>query len=743
MASESPLLPVEFTLTLRGAPDIPWRVARFEHHEALSRPHRLVLEAITDAAELDLDALLGASVELVLGRPPRRRSIAGIVRAWSFLAHGDAGLGLRLEVVPALALLDQGSDSRIWQDKSVPEIVAEVIDAPLRDHGRAHRFDLDLAAYPPREQCIQYRESDLAFIDRLLAEEGIFYRFEVEDGVEVLVFTDSVSLCPPADDDALPFVTRATASRAGEAIEALAWRRALTCTAVHQRVWSWRRAGEAANDDERSGGGPARRALYEHAAAGETIPAHRPGRALERESAPAAIALGRSDAIALGAGRHLGVLGAPGGDTDLLITELTLRGEAPDAQLHPGDPTPPRLVVDFEALPAGVPYRPPLRPAPAIGTQSARVVGPEGEEIHTDEDGRVQVRFHWDRREPADAPSCWLRVAQGSAGPGFGSLFLPRVGAEVLVEFIDGSPDRPVVTGALYNSHNRPPCRLPQAKTRSVLRSESTPGGGGFNEIAFEDARGAEVLALRAQRDLHEAVGQDLRRSVGRDSTVTVTGHAAEAIGGDHEVVIGGSQASVIETGEHSLVVCEGSSSVTVESDINVESRSGHARLAVPNGALVVQARAAVEIAATAGDASITADGAFSAHSTRGIAFLGGEPGVEITSARGPIAIDAAEDLGVRSARGALTLEADGPALLESRQGEVLIRTPTQAIIESLSDIRLEAPAIELVASESITLSVGPSKISITPKGIEISGPTISSAAVGPHTLTGALIKIN
>ena len=730
--------PVRFSFATHGDPDVPWRVCRFELHEALSQPYHLIIELLTDA-EVDLERLLGGAAALTLDRAPSRRVVAGLVRAWSFLTQDDAALGVRVELAPALALLGQGSDSRVWQGKSVPEIVAEVVDAPLAALGRRYRFDLDPADYPPREHCVQHRESDLAFIDRLLAEEGIFYRFEVEDDAEVVVFADTVARCPEAVGDPLPFIAQATASRERAAIERLSLDRALTCAALHQRSWSWRRASDPAADDQRAAGDrpPGAGAVYDHLALGDDPPPYRTARALERAAAPAARVRGRADAIDLRAGAHIGVAGHPraGYDRPYLVTALTLRGEAPDAALRPGDLAAPRLIADFEGLPAGVAFRPPAPPAPHLGPQTAIVVGPPGEEIHTDEHGRVQVRFHWDRREPVDAPSCWLRVAQGSAGGGFGALFLPRVGAEVLVEFLDGDPDRPVITGALYNSHNRPPLDLPAAKTRSVIRSESTPGGGGYNEIAFEDARGDERLTLRAQRDLHESVGHDHRRRVGRDAATAVERDQAIAVARHRRVTVGDSDTLTVERGARTVDIQRGSYALGVEADLNLDVRSGDLWATVHQGWLSASARSGVDLHASAGPLSATAHGSLTAHARGGLATLAGDPGVLVRSDQGPAEVHAHDHIMVRSSEASISLEAP--------KGGIALESAASTVIQSQGEILLNAEAIALQAARSITLTVGTSKIAITATGIEISGNRITSAAVGMQTLTGALIRIN
>jgi type VI secretion system secreted protein VgrG len=199
----------------------------------------------------------------------------------------------------------------------------------------------------------------------------------------------------------------------------------------------------------------------------------------------------------------------------------------------------------FTCIPYPVPFRPPRNtPRPLIpGPQTAFVTGPVGEEIYTDEHGRVKVQFHWDRRGAYDEnSSCWLRVSQSSAGNGWGAMQLPRVGQEVIVEFLDGDPDRPLITGRVYNGAQSPPYELPAHKTKSTLKTMSTPGGGGFNELRFEDAKGSEQIFLHAERNLDVRVGNDRYSTVlGQDHSITRKEQYIE-VGGDQHLSVGGDQ---------------------------------------------------------------------------------------------------------------------------------------------------------------------------------------------------------
>jgi type VI secretion system secreted protein VgrG len=222
---------------------------------------------------------------------------------------------------------------------------------------------------------------------------------------------------------------------------------------------------------------------------------------------------------------------------------------------------------EFAVTEVKQPYRPPRRtPRPTMrGLQTATVVGPPGEEVFPDEHARVKVQFHWDRAEPFDeTSSCWVRVSQLWAGNGWGALFLPRVGHEVLVDFLEGDPDRPVVVGRIYTGENRPPYPLPQQKTRSTIKSESSIGGGGSNELRFEDLKGSEEIYLHAQKDWNTQIGNNLGETVGASRTSTIGSAETITVGGSRTVSVGGCDSTSVGA-THSVTITQPSSPAPAE----------------------------------------------------------------------------------------------------------------------------------------------------------------------------------
>jgi type VI secretion system secreted protein VgrG len=271
---------------------------------------------------------------------------------------------------------------------------------------------------------------------------------------------------------------------------------------------------------------------------------------------------------------------AAAGDGDYVITVVEHRGVVAES-IQAGKRT---YENRFRCAPRDVAYRPP-RPRRALQqvTESAVVVGPAGQEIHTDPYGRVKVQFHWDRDgRRNEHSSCWMRVMQPWAGAGWGAQFIPRVGMEVVVSFLGGDVDRPVVMGALYNAANLPPLRLGEKMTQSGIRTQSTPGGGGYNQILFEDSAGGELVAIRAQRNLEEAAMNDLRSTAGRDQAITVGRNASRDVEADDVLHVKGSQtvrvdgALVSQTGGSSSADCSGDRHARVGGDDTVDAGGGH-----------------------------------------------------------------------------------------------------------------------------------------------------------------------
>ncbi|MFO7562985.1 MAG: type VI secretion system tip protein TssI/VgrG [Enhygromyxa sp.] len=550
------LSPVTYTLELSEHSEVDWRVTKIHIREALNRCYQAIVEARTEVEELDTDALLGCDAVLSFGRSEAEPQVlCGLVSRVDFLGHEHDHLLVRVHLVPALQILEQHVDSRIFQQQSVRDVVAEVLDLALEPYGRS--FDLGSLgrATQPRDYCVQYRESDFAFVSRLLEEEGISYEF-VHDGDRKL---ERLALRDDNDDYAelrnvdgtseVPIITSNPELALIESIQAFEWSRELTSTAVLRRDYDWQTPrellnGEAGEVDERG----RRRRRYEHGRRrllDDDLERHAQDRR-EAMSLGARVVRGRSNVTAMRPGLRFVVSGHSRDELDREYLLTAVEHSGAEVDLSTEADTPGQGYANrFECVPADAVIRPALRTQKPreYGPQTAIVTGPPGEEIHTDEHGRVQVQFYWQEHPSyAAESSCWVRCAQSSAGMGWGAQFIPRIGMEVVVEFLEGNPDRPLVTGCVYNSINPPPFPVPEHKSQSGWRSQSTPGGGGSNELRFEDAAGSEEIYLHGERDWTIRIEHDKRQTIGHDERLEVGNDRHKQVGSDERFEVGHDQ---------------------------------------------------------------------------------------------------------------------------------------------------------------------------------------------------------
>ncbi|WP_444436857.1 type VI secretion system tip protein TssI/VgrG [Pseudomonas sp. A6] len=522
-----------FSLTLDGL-DSDLQVLEFHGREALNQPYRFDIELVSERPDLDLESLLHKGAYLDLGQGH------GIHGQLHRVAQGESGQRLtryQVSLVPRLVYLAHRHNQRIFQQLTVPQIITQV----LEEHGilaDAQRFQLGPTVYPPRDYCTQYDESDLHFVQRLCEEEGLHYHFEHGPDGHLLVFGDDQTafpkLAPVAyQQDSGLVADLPVIKRFGQRLETRTAR-------VSRRDYDFEKPRLQLESMARSDSRPD---LEDYDYPGRFTERERgkllSQRSLERHRADYRQAEGRSDQPSLRSGHFLPLREHPRDEwNDLwLLTEVLHEGKQPQV-LEESVTSDARDGQDdfhqgyrnrFLATPWDVPYRPPLaHPKPRVlGSQTAVVTGPKGEEIHCDRYGRVKVQFHWDRIGAADdKTSCWLRVASNWAGKQYGAIAIPRIGMEVLVTFLEGDPDQPLISGCLYHAEHLPAYELPANKTRSLFKTLSSPGGGGYNELRIEDRKGQEQIYLHAQRDWDENIEHDQKIRVGHERHDTVEANA-------------------------------------------------------------------------------------------------------------------------------------------------------------------------------------------------------------------------
>jgi type VI secretion system secreted protein VgrG len=544
----------------------------FEGEERVSDLFRFELGVLSDDPGFSMDNLLNkpAVVSITL-HDDSDRHFHGIINHIEELETRTEGETLyRATMVPWTWLLTLFDDCRIFQNMTVPDIVQKV----FKDRGFTDYTNRCTGTYPSREYCVQYRETDFNFISRLLEDEGIFYFFEHDDDKHTLVMADQPTAfvaCPGQsqlaydtipglwqDVDVVLSMRRAKYVRVGKVTE-------------NDYDFTKPKTSIDANLDASRAG-----EFYEY-----------PGKytvrddgsryarvRLEEQEVKLLTVSAETNCRALRAGFQFTLSGYYRSDANQAYSMLAVRHRAASNSYISHDR---QDAFDYrntvDAIPQGTPYHPPRNARrPFIqGSQTAVVVGKSGEEIWVDQYGRVKVQFFWDRAGNMDEnSSCWIRVAQLWAGKGWGAIFTPRIGQEVIVDFLEGDPDRPIITGRVYNGDQTVPYALPDQQTKSTIKSMSSKGGGGFNEIRLEDKAGSEQVFvfgqkdedIRIQNDIREWVGkdrnlyvtQDRKDQIGRDSHDDIGRDHVENLGRDHHQTIAGKEAIKI-TGSHSLQV--------------------------------------------------------------------------------------------------------------------------------------------------------------------------------------------
>jgi type VI secretion system secreted protein VgrG len=485
------------------------------------------------------------------------------------------------ELRPWLWLLSLTRDCRIFQAQDVPAIVTTL----CQDLGFADLRNDCIRTYEPLDYCVQYNETGLDFVHRLLEEAGIAYHFEHAAAAHTLVLVDDPSGHPTGTAASLAYAPLPAAMAWGEPARLQAAR--LTRAVVSEAAATDDYNFEVPATDLAASLGDGTLKVYEY-----------PARVATKAAADARVR-DRLDAIEALACR----LEVPSSERRLAAgTKVTVTGHPDPALADPWllaevrhEATPTTYANRFTACPADKPLRPPARtPRPRIaGAQTAKVVGPADSKIWTDQYGRVKVRFFWDQLgADDDTCSCWVRVAQGWAGAAWGAMVLPRIGHEVVVTFLDGDPDRPLVTGAVYNADNTVPYPLADHATRTTLKSRSSAEAEGFNELRLEDKAGSEEVYLHAQKDLLiEVIGsRTTTLQDGHDTLKLATGNRTVDIAGNEDHKVAGNM-SLSVTGNLTI---KASGSITINAGGSLTLSAG-ASMSVTSGlALDVKAGTAL-----------------------------------------------------------------------------------------------------------------------------------------------------
>ena len=553
-------------------------VAEFTAREEISSPCEVNLSLVSED-EINFDDVIGKEALLTLLGDDADRYFHGVINKFIQTGSRERFNLYQARMVPSLWMLSLEQDCRIFQKKSVTDIVKQV----LQDAGiTSDRFDFRLQGqYDPKEYCVQYRETDLNFISRLLEEEGIFYFFEHAKDKHLLVFGDSpVTYQPISGEPMVVFNPGHGMVPEKEAVIRFILSRQIRSGKFTYKDFNFEKpsldltADKLADENKNLG-------IYDY-----------PGEYLDEDRGKKLAQIRLQEAVMF-KDKAEGQSGCPrfipgftftltkhdrkDFNQEYLLVGVTHTGSQPQVLEEQADMGAFRYENQFFGIPSSVTFRPERdSPKPVVkGVQTAIVTGPDKEEIYTDKYGRIKVQFHWDRNgERNEHSSCWIRVASSLAGGNYGCIFTPRVGHEVVIDFLEGDPDRPIVTGSVYNARTMPPYTLPDEKTKSTIKTNSSTGGEGFNEIRFEDAKGKEEIFIHGEKNLDMRVKNDRREWIGNDRHLFVKRDKLEEVDRDGHVITKRDEMKEIGRdhnlkikGKESIEVA-GSRSVKVQGDV-------------------------------------------------------------------------------------------------------------------------------------------------------------------------------
>jgi type VI secretion system secreted protein VgrG len=559
--------------------------------EAISRLFHFELKTVwvDNSKLLPFDQLLGKKVAAEISSLKNKRYFSGIVSKVTQHERDEDFTYYSLEVVPELWLLDRKLCSRTFQHINVPDILKKLFT------GLDVAYQID-GTFEPREYCVQYRETDLAFASRLMEEEGIYYFFKHSSSGHQLVLANT-----PQSHPALPYLPTVT------------WEESAHASMEADRVFDWSKGQEirsgkftawdhkfemptkhleasktimdsvtvgtvthklkVANNDSlelydypggyasrfdgvnKSGGEQASSLQHIFADNKRTVEIR-----MQAEALPSLFIQGKGVHAGFTAGHTFDLTHHYSDNGKFVLTSVRHSAEQPVSADTAQEEF--KYTNGFACIPSALPFRPPrVTPVPSVrGVQTATVVGPAGEEIFPDKYGRVKVQFHWDREGTDDVnSSCWVRVATFWAGTQWGAVHIPRIGQEVIVDFLEGDVNQPIVVGSVYNADMMPPWALPANKTVSGVKSRSSPQGGSdnFNMLSFEDKKGSELVSVQAEKDLKTLVKNDESREVDNDRT-TVIKH-------DETQTVTNNETITVEQGNQTIELKQGNQSTTLD----------------------------------------------------------------------------------------------------------------------------------------------------------------------------------
>ncbi len=613
--------------------------------EGISMPFRfdLSLMALSET-KVDPKELIGQAVTVTIAdaNGDETRYINGVMSTLAQTGADSTFVWYRAHIVPGLALLTRRADIRIFQQKSV----TDVIEAVLKEASIDYKLNTT-GSYQPLDYCVQYRETDFAFVSRLMEEYGIFYFFTHTDSKHTLVLADASSAhqtCPgqegarfhsttsgSSDEDTVSSWELQHEFRTGK-YTLTDYNMETPSTSLTVTEPTTVKLGD--NDKYEVYDFPGR---YGKKADGETLGRVR----MQDQEARTVVASGSGSCRAFTSGYRFDLKEHPqSSNNGQYVLTAVSHSASNGSYLSANEGPAPHYWNTFTCIPFSTPFRPErVTPRPtAYGMQSAVVVGSSGEEIWVDKYGRVKVQFVWDRQgKKNEQSSCWVRVAQPWAGKNWGFVAWPRIGQEVLVAFESGDPDRPIIVGSLYNAEMMPPYALPANQTQTGIKSHSSKGGGSdnYNELRFEDKKGSEEILIHAEKTLTTQVEADEVRTIGHDRTTNIERNDSKTIkkGDESSVIKEGNFRHNLEKGDYQLYLQQGTMlTVLDDGDQKTSLTNGAHKTHLQNGDHSLEIGVGdMKIAIHTGDQSTKADaGAISFDAMQSIELKVGQSSIKV-----------------------------------------------------------------------------------------------------------------
>ena len=595
---------------------------RMQCSEALGRLSEFRIELASERSDVKIADVLGTDMTVSLDLPQGgKRHFHGIVTRFAYQGWRDGKPSYLAIVHPALWLLTRATNCRIFQEKTALEIVKAVTG----EYGGAIALDDGLLSSTPaaREYCVQYRESDFNFVCRLLEEEGIYFYFTHADGKHTMVLADGYGAhATTSGYDTIQFRDEETGrDPLEEAVTRLNPGGEIQPSVMVLNDFDFEKASSSTSGGllvKANVAAPFGQQSYEHYDYPGRYTVANTGNGYARARMEALHGQGeRIEAAGNARGLTTGTLFTlsehPRDDQNRAFLITSAETEITGVEYHSdGRRDSLDFRCTFEAIGKEHSYRPQATAVKPFvqGPQTAMVVGKAGEEIWTDKYGRIKVQFHWDRLGKADeTSSCWVRVQQGWAGKGWGMMFVPRIGMEVVVSFLEGDPDRPLVTGCVYNGDAMPPYTLPDNQTRSTIKSNTSKGGGGFNEIRFEDKKDSEEIFVQAEKDFNRVVKNNDTLKVGfekkdkGDQTIQIANDQSLEVDHDRKVHVKNDETVTIDNNQS----IKAGNKIVVEANTSIELKVGSssikiepAKITIKSVEIAVQSDANMEIKAGA-----------------------------------------------------------------------------------------------------------------------------------------------